>query len=214
MPMTTLSSGTFASHYPVTGEVIAQYPIADREQVQAAVTAVNATVTSVLAQIGNEAPNVSKHNFNLWTTYTIAEELSAALPGKIKVGARDDLRFMATAGDGLGRYIGLNIVNDAALDAAGNLDPIFTWSGFAAYRHVWSGNLRSNLAGSYFKADNPVRLTTNQVTDESWNAFVNLIWTPVGPLNVGVELMYAERTLEDGRSGNLQRVQVSTQYNF
>jgi len=137
-----------------------------------------------------------------------------SLSGKLKVGPKDDLRFMATAGDGLGRYIGLNIVNDAAIKVDGTLDPIFTWSGFAAYRHVWADNLRSNLAGSYFKADNPVRLTTNQVTDESWNAFVNLIWTPVGPLNVGVELMYAERTLEDGRSGNLQRVQVSTQYNF
>jgi len=35
--MTTLSSATFASHYPVTGEIIAEYPIADREQVHAAV---------------------------------------------------------------------------------------------------------------------------------------------------------------------------------
>ena len=137
-----------------------------------------------------------------------------SLSGKLKVGEQDDVRFMATAGDGLGRYIGLNIVNDAAIKMDGTLDPIFTYSGFAAYRHVWADNLRSNIAGSYFKADNPVRLTTNQVTDESWNAFINLIWTPVGPLNVGVELMYASRTLEDGRSGNLQRVQFSTQYNF
>lgn len=44
------------------------------------------TSSATTAQIGNEAPNVSKHNFNLWTTYTIAEELSAALPGKFKVG--------------------------------------------------------------------------------------------------------------------------------
>jgi hypothetical protein len=137
-----------------------------------------------------------------------------SLSGKLKVGEKDDFRFMATAGDGLGRYIGLNIVNDAAIKMDGTLDPIFTYSGFAAYRHVWADNLRSNIAGSYFKADNPVRLTTNQVTDESWNAFLNLIWTPVGPLNVGLELMYASRTLEDGRSGNLQRVQFSTQYNF
>lgn len=137
-----------------------------------------------------------------------------SLSGKLKVGAQDDLRFMASAGDGLGRYIGLNIVNDAAIKMDGTLDPIFTWSGFAAYRHVWTDKLRSNLAGSYFKADNPVRLTTNQVTDESWNAFANLIWTPVGPLNVGIEVMYATRTLEDGRSGNLQRIQLSTQYNF
>ncbi len=44
------------------------------------------TSSATAAQIGNEAPNVSKHNFNLWTTYTIAEEISAALPGKLKVG--------------------------------------------------------------------------------------------------------------------------------
>ena len=37
MDMTTLSNATFTSHYPVTGEVIADYPIADREQVHAAV---------------------------------------------------------------------------------------------------------------------------------------------------------------------------------
>jgi len=35
--MTTLSSATFASHYPVTGEVLAEYPITDRDQVIAAV---------------------------------------------------------------------------------------------------------------------------------------------------------------------------------
>jgi hypothetical protein len=138
----------------------------------------------------------------------------ASVSGKLRVGTRDDFRFTATAGEGLGRYMGLNIVNDAAIDQAGMLDPIATWSGFAAYRHVWADNLRTNIAGSYFKADNPVALTTNQVTDESWNGFVNLIWNPVGPLNVGVELMYAERMLEDGRSGNLQRLQFSTQYNF
>lgn len=137
-----------------------------------------------------------------------------SLSAKLKVGEQDDFRFMATAGDGLGRYIGLNIVNDAAIRPDGTLDPIFTWSGFAAYRHVWTPRLRSNIAGSWFKADNPVALTTQQVTDESWNAFANLIWTPIPPLNVGIEVMYASRTLEDGRSGNLQRVQLSTQYNF
>ncbi|MFN4019496.1 MAG: DcaP family trimeric outer membrane transporter [Erythrobacter sp.] len=137
-----------------------------------------------------------------------------SLAGKIKVGERDDLRFMATAGDGLGRYIGLNIVNDAALDTAGKLDPIFTWSGFAAYQHHWGGRLRSTVAGSYFKADNPVLLTTRQVTDESWNALANLIWNPVDPLDIGIELLHAERTLEDGRSGDLRRVMLSTRYNF
>ena len=137
-----------------------------------------------------------------------------SVSGKLKLGALDDLRAMVTAGEGLGRYIGLNIVNDAALDATGRLNPIATYSGFAAYRHFWTPTLRSTLAGSYFKADNPVRLTTGLVTDESWNALGNLIWSPVAPLDVGIEYLYAERTLEDGRNGSQQKVQVSTRYNF
>lgn len=137
-----------------------------------------------------------------------------SVAGTLKMGARDDLRFMGTAGDGLGRYIGINIVNDAALDLNGDLDPIFTWSGFGAYRHFWTKDVRSSVGAAYFKADNPVLLTSNLVTDESWNAFANIIWSPVAPLNIGIEYMYAERTLEDGRSGNLQKVQLSTKYSF
>ena len=137
-----------------------------------------------------------------------------SLSGKLKLGERDDLRFMGTVGDGLGRYIGLNIVNDAAVDLDGKLDPIFTYSGFGAYRHVWSDKLRSNIAGSYFKADNPVTLTTGSVTDESWNVLANVIFSPVSPLDIGIEYMYAERTLENGATGNLQKVQVSTKYSF
>lgn len=44
------------------------------------------TSSATRADIGHEAPNVSKHNFNLWTTYTLAEEVSAALPGKLQIG--------------------------------------------------------------------------------------------------------------------------------
>ncbi|MEM6907869.1 MAG: DcaP family trimeric outer membrane transporter [Pseudomonadota bacterium] len=156
--------------------------------------------------------HVSRDDLNGVDDSALAYGLSVS--GKINIGERDDFRFMATAGDGLGRYIGLNIVNDAAVTADGHLDPIFTYSGFAAYRHFWSDRLRSTIGGSYFKADNPVLLTTDQVTDESWNALANLIWSPVDPLDIGIELLYAERILEDGRSGNLQRVQISTKYNF
>ncbi|MEE4201755.1 PAS domain-containing protein [Erythrobacter sp.] len=71
-----------------------------------------------------------------------------SIAGKLQVGGRDDFRFMATAGDGSGRYIGLNLVNDAAITADGKLEPIFTYSGFAAFRPKWSDALRSTIAGS------------------------------------------------------------------
>lgn len=137
-----------------------------------------------------------------------------SVSGRINLGKRDNLRFMANAGDGIGRYIGLNLVNDAAVNNNDNLDPIFTLSGYGAYQHFWAPRLRSSVAASYFKADNPVAFTTRLVTDESWNGLANLIWNPVDPLDIGIEVLYAERQLEDGRTGNLQRVQFSTRYNF
>lgn len=137
-----------------------------------------------------------------------------SLSGKLNVGPKDDFRFMATAGQGLGRYIGLNIVNDAALRTDGSLQTIATYSGFAAYRHYWASNIRSTVSGSYFKADNPVALTTGDVTDESWNVLGNLIWSPFAPIDFGIEYMFANRETEIGEAGNLQRVQVSATYRF
>ncbi|MEO1046583.1 MAG: DcaP family trimeric outer membrane transporter [Pseudomonadota bacterium] len=137
-----------------------------------------------------------------------------SLSGKINIGERDDLRFMGTYGDGVGRYIGLNIVNDAAVRPDGTLEPIRTYSGFAAYRHFWTDTIRTTIAGSYFKADNPINLTTDGVTDQSWNAFINLVYSPVPPLNLGIEYLIADRELENGLSGNLQKIQVSAQYSF
>ncbi|PEQ13126.1 hypothetical protein B2G71_09440 [Novosphingobium sp. PC22D] len=137
-----------------------------------------------------------------------------SLSGKVPVGDKDDVRFMGTVGQGLGRYMGANIVNDAAIDLDGELDPITTYSGFAAFRHVWNDKLRSNVAGSYFKADNPVALTGAGATDSVWNALANVIYSPVPKLDLGLEYMYAERENEGGASGNLQKVQVTAKYSF
>lgn len=138
--------------------------------------------------------------------------LSAA--GLIKVGASDDIRFMANAGRGIGRYIGINIVNDVAIRADGSLKPIDVYSGFVAYRHVWAPGLRSTLTGAFFKADNPVALTGGNVTDRVWSAQVNLLWSPVPQLTFGAEYIYAERQIESGWDGTMSRFQVSTKYAF
>jgi len=134
--------------------------------------------------------------------------------GKLKIGARDDFRFMATYGEGIGRYIGVNIVNDVAVGETGELETIPTFSAFASYRHFWTPTLRSNITGGYFKADNPVELVGDGVTDEVYSAHVNLIFTPVEKFDVGIEYIYATRALENGTSGNLNKLQFSTKYSF
>jgi len=138
-----------------------------------------------------------------------------SLAGKVNVAEKDDFRFMATVGSGLGRYIGLNIVNDAAVDPiAQDLETIDTFSAFGAYRHVWAEKSRSSLMFSYFKADNPVALTSAAVTDQAWSLRGNFIYSPVPNLDFGLEYGYSERTLENGLDGAQHRLQFMSKFSF
>jgi len=133
--------------------------------------------------------------------------------GKFVLG-RDDLRWMAIYGDGMGRHLALNFVNDAALTDGGSLRSIETVSGFIAYRHWWSEKWRSTVAAGYIGADNPVQFTGQGVNESSWNAQLNLFYSPVAPLSIGLEYMIAEREIENGSRGQLNRVQFTTKYAF
>lgn len=134
--------------------------------------------------------------------------------GLIRVGRRDDLRFMATYGDGVGRYIGVNIVNDAALSPDGGLETIATLSGFAAYRHYWTEDLRSTVTAGYFKADNPVTLTSGAVTDNVYSLHANLVYAVTRDVEIGAEIIRAERETEAGLDGAMNRLLFSAKYAF
>ena len=134
--------------------------------------------------------------------------------GKIKIGSRDDLRFMLTRGSGLGRYVGLNFVNDAVLDANNELEAIDTTNGYVAYLHHWSDRLRSSMHVSAFEADNDATLTGDAVNKSASSVAVNLMYSPDPNLTYGIELMHASRELEDGTDGSFNRIQFSAKYNF
>ena len=134
--------------------------------------------------------------------------------GKLKIGRRNDFRFMATYGEGIGRYVGVNIVNDAAFDANNELETIQTVSGFASYRHFWSEKWRSNFTLGFFEADNPVDLTGDGVTNEVRSAHANLIYSLTPKIDVGVELIRADRELENGDDGAMNKLQFSAKYGF
>lgn len=134
--------------------------------------------------------------------------------GKLKAGDASDVRFMVTSGSGIGRYVGLNIVNDVVQDAAGELEAIDLTAGFVALHHQWSPRLRSMASVSMFTADNPVAKTGTGATKSIDSMMANLIWTPVDKLDVGIELTHATRETEDGKDGSLDRVQFSSKYSF
>jgi hypothetical protein len=137
-----------------------------------------------------------------------------SVSGVVKVGPRDDFRWMASAGKGLGRYIGLNLANGAVLDADGHLHALDSVGLFGSYRHLWNERWRSNLTLGYLAVDNDVALTGTGVTRDAGSAHLNLIWSPQPQLDFGVEFIYADRELESGADGDLTRLQFSAKYAY
>ena len=144
----------------------------------------------------------------------IALGIGGSLSGSFKVGKTDDIRWMANAGTGIGRYMGVNLINDAAIKKDGSLEPIPLYSGFVSYRHFWSRHWRSNLTGSVFFADHPVDLTSGAVTESAYSGHLNLIYSPVEGLDFGLEAIYARRETASGLDGAMRRLQFSSKYSF
>ena len=137
-----------------------------------------------------------------------------SLSGVFKLFGKDDFRWMVSTGKGLGRYLGLNLVNGAVVDANGNLETIDSTGVFGSYRHLWNDKWRSNLTYGYTMVDNDVALTGSGVTKDASSWHVNLIYSPQPKLDFGVELMYATREVESGIDGDLTRLQFSAKYAY
>ncbi|MBH03563.1 MAG: hypothetical protein CMP08_05500 [Xanthomonadales bacterium] len=140
------------------------------------------------------------------------------LSGRLKVGDNgDDLRFFSTYGDGLGRYVALGLIPAGTIDAEGNVETISYASGYLAYQHVWSPKWRSNVVLGTLQVDNNGRTDfgpRDAATKSASSFHVNLIWNPITPLSFGGEYIYAEREVESGTEGNLDRLQFSAKYAF
>jgi hypothetical protein len=134
--------------------------------------------------------------------------------GLVNVFERDDVRFQATAGSGLGRYLALNFINGAQILDDETLDATPSFNGFVGIRHWWNDQWRSNANYSLFVADNDPDISSGGVNKSAWSASVNLIYSPVPTLDFGVEIMHAERELENGSSGSFGRFQFSGKYTF
>jgi len=139
----------------------------------------------------------------------------ASLSGLFKMSASTDFRYQLTAGEGIGRYIGLATVNqDAQVRADGHLDALGGWAAYAGLRHVIRPGLRGNLYYATSHWDNETAHTGFGATQkvQSWHA--NLIWSPAPKLDFGVEAMWGQRTIESGLDGELTRLQMMARYSF
>jgi hypothetical protein len=139
-----------------------------------------------------------------------------SLSGKWMLG-KDDIRFMVNYGDALGRYMGLQAFEDGHIDDSGSIQTVDQIGGFVAYRHFWSDSWRSTFSASYAEADNPDSddFALSDALAKSYQTYhANLNWLPAPKLSIGGELIYASKEIEDGRDGDLSRVQFAVKYAF
>jgi len=134
--------------------------------------------------------------------------------GKVNLG-QNNLKFMLTQGQGLGRYVGLNTAHGAVLNGD-ELDAIDSTSGFIAYQQHWNSQWRSTFLYSFLSADNNENLlaVTGDPTKTSQSFSANILYSPVKKLTFGAEYKHAERELESGNDGDMDRLQFSVKYAF
>jgi DcaP outer membrane protein len=138
-----------------------------------------------------------------------AISLTAVVPA-----GKDDFRANFNTGNAIGRYQLSGFFPDGYVDATGKVQLAQARSAYADYRHFWSPKLRSSLILAASSTDTPAGGTFNGFNKSARSAHVNLIFSPVPRVNLGMELIGEKRTVVDGDHGVLRRVQFAAQYLF
>ncbi len=139
--------------------------------------------------------------------------------GKLPIGKKGtDLRFMATYGAGIGRYVGLNFAPDAVLDpTTGDLHKVDNFAAFAALRVALTPTVRSSLIFSYqrdYYDDVLPAAAIAALNEQAWSAAGNIFWSPVKGLDLGVEYRHGQRRIVSGATGELDRFEFAAKFGF
>lgn len=134
---------------------------------------------------------------------------------ELEKGRRDNVLFQFALGQGIANYYndtsGLGL--DAVGNAAGDLDALAIFGGFAAYQHFWTPKIATTIGYSYLQVDSEA---IQPPTDyESGHYAVGNVWFyATERILMGVEALYGVREDIDGDSGDDFRVSFSMQYRF
>ncbi len=135
--------------------------------------------------------------------------------GSIKLGASDSVLYQLHGGKGIGRYI-QDVNNAAAYDAStATLRAQRSVGGFVGLTHMWAEDVRSNVIYSQTRNHNDKGFGSiaalNKGTRE---AYLNLLWSPMAQMDLGIEYAWGERKTEDGQKGKFDRIQTAVKYKF
>ena len=137
--------------------------------------------------------------------------------GGVKVYGKDNIVLGVAYGHGIARYMG-----DSAglnLDAAPvsptdlSLRALLLFGTYGSYQHYWSSSVRSSATAGFVQLQNTAFQAANIFHNSAYSSF-NLIWNPVGSLDLGAEFLYGRVEQKSGASANDPRFQITGRYTF
>ncbi len=133
---------------------------------------------------------------------------AVTLGGKFILAGKDNLKWLAGYG-AMGRYASFNLFNDGTLSDEGKVEGTDMLALYVAYQHWWNAQWRSSWALGYGSADTRPEVTGDGVNKTFWSSHLNLMWSPTPSTKLGVEYIHANREVENGQEGALNRIQFS-----
>jgi len=141
--------------------------------------------------------------------------------GKIFLNAKhtSDIRFEATYGEGLGRYLGLNFSPDAVQLANGKLSHVqnlgLYGSGHIALTSQWRVNLIGSFQEVYYGSGiDRSAAGIGTYNKEAWSAAGNVFYSPIKNIDLGLEYRRGNREIVSGLRGQVDRMDFSAKYTF
>ncbi|MBB4129898.1 MULTISPECIES: DcaP family trimeric outer membrane transporter [unclassified Xanthomonas] len=134
--------------------------------------------------------------------------------GRWIINSKNDLRYQLSYGEGLGRYLGLGNGPDVEIDVDGKIQTISTVAGWLAWRHDYTSKLRSTIMYSRVDYDRDAVNSGQLATTSQQSVRANIFYSPLPKVDVGAELMFGRREIENGDSGDISRLQFTTKYTF
>lgn len=141
------------------------------------------------------------------------------ISGKFFVYGKSNLFGQYNFGNGIGRYIVICNSQAAFFNPTARIFDLQKASNLiVGFEHFWTEALRSNIIYGYTRINvsrfMPVLTGTIRVTKAFKQYFINLIYSPIPALDVGIEYGQVDRTSVDLRNGTAKRITTGISYKF
>ncbi len=132
--------------------------------------------------------------------------------GRFLLPGKDNFRFQANWGDGIGRFISGTAYPGGIVDSQGKIENVAVRSLMLSYQHWWNDRWSSALI--YNIADANDISSVLGAIEQLETYHMNLMWWPVKRFRLGLEYLRAENELVNRAKGELNRVIFSSKFIF